>query len=160
MDISAVAREVAVSARALEAEPGFPAAYVERARAAAGALTPFEPPDDDVVAAARLLQMHAGADLHVPVAAPAPRRFLLGAVKRLIDWYLNFLIPPLADTGRTAARFGLAVTERLERVEARQIAGRDALRAEVVALRAQVAALEDRLGEGGPGDPARPRPDR
>lgn len=151
-----MAQELEETARVLEARSGFPAGYVERARAAARALTPIEGADDDVVPAAHLLQEHAGAALGVPVAATPPRRAVQGVVRRLTDWYLSFLIPRVADTGQAAARFAVAVTERLDRVEARHIATRRELEAEVSALRARVAELEARLGGTRPDHTAGP----
>lgn len=122
------------------------AAYLERARETAEALTPFEPTDDAVAAAAADLEMHAGAGLHVPVAATPVRRLGQAGVRRLVDWYLSFLIPPVADLGRAAARFGGAVTGRLEGIEGRQAGARAALEAEAAALRSRVAGVEERLG--------------
>ncbi|MGH9043099.1 MAG: hypothetical protein ACRDZ3_23045 [Acidimicrobiia bacterium] len=122
------------------------AAYVERARAAAGALTPFEPGDDEVAAAAGDLGRLAGSELHVPVATTAVRRVAQTGVRRLVDWHLNHLIPAVAGMGRAAARVGLAAGERLERIEAAQVGTREALTAEVEALRSRVGTLEGRLG--------------
>ena len=149
MDLHAVAREVAASARALEAGPGFPADDVGRARAAAGALNPFDPPDDDVVPAVRLLQMHAGAAPGIRTAATSwsgrSGRRLVG---RLVDWYLHFHDSRAEDIARAAARLGPAVVGRLERIEGGQVAGRERLRTEVADLQARVAELENRLGAG------------
>jgi hypothetical protein len=110
---------------------------VARARAAASALDPVEAADDEVGAAAGLLQHHAGADLRPAAGATTPGRRL---VRRLVDWYLNFLVPPAAGLGQAAARMGRAVPERLDGIEARSMAAR-------AAIRAEVAALRDRLEE-------------
>ncbi|MGH9283090.1 MAG: hypothetical protein ACRD0S_09135 [Acidimicrobiales bacterium] len=114
--------------------------YVARARAAAGALGPVETAGDDVGAAAALLAHHAGADLGPGAAGSNPGQRL---VRRLVDWYLNVLIPPAAGLGQAAARMGRAVPERLDGIEARGIAAREAIRAELAALRDRVTALED-----------------
>ena len=159
MDPRAVAREVEASARALEAGPGFPAGYVERARAAAGALTPFCPLEDDVMAASRDLEMHKGVEPGGPGATASwLRRPGQRLIRRLIDWYLNFLHQQVRRLGPVAARFGEAVAERLDQVEGRQVADRTKFHTEVSALRNRVAGLEDRLGAGPPGDGAGPPP--
>lgn len=161
MDPRAVARELALSARDLEAGPGFPAAYVERARAAAGALAPMEPSDDEVDSAARLLQVQAEADPGVRVAGTwGPRPAGQRLVKRLIDWYLSFLAGRVGEMGQAAARFGSAVTGRLDRSEGRHVTGRDTLRSEVAGLAARVAELEDRLGADPSGGPSGSLPSR
>lgn len=161
MDPRTVARELVLSARDLEAGPGFPAAYVERARAAAGALAPFELSDDEVDGAARLLGVQAEADPAVPVVATwRPRPVGQRLVKRLIDWYLSFLSGRVGEMGQAAARFGSAVTGRLDRIEGRQVTGRDTLRTEVARLEARVTELEDRLGSGRPGGPSGSLPSR
>src|SRR5688572_14490577 len=161
MDPRAVAREVTVSAGAVEAGPSFPADYVERARAAAGALTPFEPADGELVAAVRLLQVQAGLDRRIPVAGTWwPRRSGQLLVGRLVDWYLNFLGVRVGEMAQAAVRNGGAISDRLDRIEGRRTAGRKRLQAEVAALRARIAELEERLGAGPSGDGAGPPPTR
>lgn len=186
MDPRAVARELARSARDLEAGPGFPAAYVGRARAEAGGLTSFDPSDrepgegglpdepgergvpdepgepgvpEDVDDAARLLQARTGADPVVVVGGRwAPRPVGQRVSKRLIHWYLEFLSGRVGEIGRAAARVGPAVAGRLDRIEGRQVAGREAFRAEVAVLRDRVGRLEDRRGGEPLGDASEPRP--
>ncbi|HEY3237957.1 MAG TPA: hypothetical protein VGL92_00235 [Acidimicrobiia bacterium] len=159
MDPRAVVSEVEASAHALEAGPGFPAGYVERARAAAGALTPFCPLEDDVMAASRDLEMHKGVEPGGPGTTASwlrrPGQRLTG---RLIDWYLNFLHQQVRELGPAAARFGEAVNARLDRVEGRQVAGRDRFRTDVSALRTRVDGLEHRLGARRPGRDSGPTP--
>ncbi len=167
MDPRAVARELAESARDLEAGPGFPAAYVGRARAEAGALTSFEPTEEpgergvpeEVDDAARLLQACTGADPVVVVDGTwAPRPVGQRLARRLIHWYLEFLSGRVGEIGRAAARVGPAVAGRLDRIEGRQVAGRRALHAEVAVLRDRVGRLEGRRGGEPPGDALEPRP--
>jgi hypothetical protein len=143
MDPRVAANEVVDAARALEAGPGFPADYVERARAAAAALTPVETGDDEVAAAARELGRVAGADLDPAQAATSPLgRLASRPVGKLVHWYLGYLVPRAADLGRATARLGTAVTGRLDDVEGRRQARRAALESEVEELRRRVAELE------------------
>jgi hypothetical protein len=145
MDPRTVVGEVVRSARALEDRAGFPAAYVERARAAAAALSPVELTDDDVADAARDLGRAAGADLDPSQAATSwPGRLVARPVGKLVHWYLNFLVPQTGDLGRAAARLGVAVATRLDHLEVRCRARRAALQDEVADLRARVAELEQR----------------
>ncbi len=160
MDPRAVARELTGSVHALEADPGFPAGYVERARTAAAGLSPIEVPEDEVptdevTAAARQLHAHAGAGVEVQVEARSPviRAGALAA-HRLVHWYLGFLGHRADQLGRTAARFGEAVTHRLAGLEAGQAATRRALETQATALGARLAELEVRLGPVRPEDPA------
>ena len=161
MDTHAALGEVVASAHALETRPGFPAGYVERARAAAAALAPAETAGEDVAAAAERLAREAGAGIVVPAVETSivrrPTRRLVG---RLVHWYLGFLIPPADAVVRAAASLGGAVPGRLDRVEAGRIAARDALRAEVTTLRTRVAELEDRLGVRPSDGPAGAPPSR
>jgi hypothetical protein len=165
MDPRAVARELAQSARDLEAGAGFPAAYVGRARAEAGGLTSFDPSDretgegEEVYDAARLLQACTGTDPVVVVAGTwAPRPVGQRLARRLIHWYLEFLSGRVGEIGRAAARVGPAVAGRLDRIEGRQVAGRRALHAEVAVLRDRVGRLEGRGGGEPPGDASEPLP--
>jgi hypothetical protein len=165
MDPRAVARELAQSARDREAGAGFPAAYVGRARAEAGALTSFDPSDretgegEEVYDAARLLQACTGTDPVVVVAGTwAPRPVGQRLARRLIHWYLEFLSGRVGEIGRAAARLGPAVAGRLDRIEGRQVAGRRALHAEVAVLRDRVGRLEGRRGGEPPGDASEPLP--
>ena len=177
MDPRAVPRELARSARDLEAGSGFPAAYVGRARAEAGALTSFEPSDHepgergvpvepgergvpvDVDDAARLLEACTGTDPVVVVAGTwAPRPVGQRLARRLIHWYLEFLSGRVGEIGRAAARLGPAVAGRLDGIEGRQVAGREALHAEVAVLRDRVGRLEGRGGGEPPGDASEPLP--
>jgi hypothetical protein len=145
MDPRTVLGEVVRSARALEDRAGFPAAYVERARAAAAALSPVELTDDDVAGAARELGRAAGADLVLSQAATSwPGRLVARPVGKLVHWHLGFLVPQAGDLGRAAARLGVAVAARLDHVEVRRRARRAALHTEVDALRARVEELEPR----------------
>ena len=145
MDPATAANEVVHWAQALEAGPDCPAGYVERARAAAAALTPVEVEDDPVAAAAHELTRAAGAAVDPQRAARSPvGRMASRPVGRLIGWYLGFLLPPAADLGRAAARHGVAVAGRLDRVEVRRVARRAAREDEVRALGARVAKLEQR----------------
>ncbi len=145
MDPATAANEVVHWAQALEAGPDFPAGYVERARAAAAALTPLEMEDGAVAAAARELGRAAGAAVDPVRAARSPvGRLASRPVGKLIGWYLDFLVPPAADLGRAAARLGGAVAGRLDHLEARRLVRQAALADEVRELEARVADLEQR----------------
>jgi cell division protein FtsB len=159
-----VAAEVAAKARALEAEPGFPRPFVERVRAATGWLGVADPAPDDVRHAALLLHRQAHVDLEPPMAARDPlRRAVKQLVRRLVGWYVRFLGAQLGALGQAAARLGLAVAERTERLQATQAADRTELQAELEGLRARVAKLEAALAadstSGTPPAPGEPRSD-
>jgi hypothetical protein len=140
-----VAEEVQAEAERLAADPGFPADYVARVRAAAGRLAVTEGVQDDVRSAALLLEQQALIDVEVPVASRAlPQRLVKQMVRKLIGWYVRFLGHQVGSLGHAAARFALLVAERLDRIEAAQSAEREAMAAEIAALKARVADLEAR----------------
>ncbi|MGH9004014.1 MAG: hypothetical protein ACRDYV_12890, partial [Acidimicrobiia bacterium] len=60
------------------------------------------------------------------------------------------------ELGRAAARLGSAASGRLDRVEARRHAGREAVQADLDTLGARVTDLEERLGHERSGDGAGP----
>jgi hypothetical protein len=145
VDVRAVVEQVTAEARTLEEGEGFPRGYVARVRTAAGALALSDSVADDLRGAVLLLESHAVVDAEVPVTASSlPARLVKRLVKRLIGWYLRFLGHQVSALGQASARFGLAVADRLDRVEAEQVEARRALEAEVAALRARVAELEAR----------------
>lgn len=140
---AAVVAEVTSAARALESAPGFPRSFVERVRAATGWLGAERV--DDLRHAILLLQRQAASDLEPPMAARGwPRRVLKIGVRRLVGWYLRFLGQRIGALGQATARLGLAVAERVERLGAEQAAAR----AELDALRARMARLEETSGTG------------
>lgn len=140
-----VADEVRAEARRLAAEPLFPAAYVARVRAAAARLAVTEGDRDDVRSAALLLEQQAVIEVDVPVAGRAlPQRLVKQVVRKLIGWYVRFLGHQVGVLGQAAARLGLTVAERLDRMEAEQQAEREAMAAQIARLEARVAELEAR----------------
>jgi hypothetical protein len=140
-----VAEEVQAEAERLAAEPGFPADYLARVRTAAARLAVTEGVKDDVRSAALLLEQQAVIDVEAPVASRTlPQRLVKQVVRKLVGWYVRFLGHQVGIFGQATARFALVVAERLDRMEAAQSAERDAMAAEIAALKARVADLETR----------------
>jgi len=140
-----LADEVSAEAARLAAEPAFPAAYLARVRTAATRLSVTEGGHGDVRSAALLLEQQAVIDAEVPVASRTrPQRLLKLVIRKLIGWYMRFLGHQVSLMGQAAARFGLVVADRLDRLEADQGAERAAMVAEIDALKARVADLEAR----------------
>jgi cell division protein FtsB len=140
-----LADEVLAEAGRLAAEPGFPAAYLARVRTAAARFAVTEGVRDDVRSAAFLLEQQAVIEVDVPVTSRAlPQRLVKQVVRKLIGWYVRFLGHQVGVLGQATARFGLAVAERLDQVEATQGAERAAMAAQIAALEARVAELEAR----------------
>jgi hypothetical protein len=144
-----LAGEITVAARGLEEASSFPRDYVRRVRTAAGALAVSGAGDDPVRQAALLLEYQAVVDVVAHVrAGPRSRRLVKTVVKKLVGWYVRFLADQVGVLGRTAARLGTAVAERLERLDAEQAALRAEVDAELARLRARVAELEARQSRG------------
>ena len=140
-----LAAEVAAEAERLAAEPGFPAAYLARARAAAVRFAVTEGVQDDVRSAALLLEQQAVIDVEAPVASRTmPQRLVKQVVRKSVGWYVRFLGHQVGILGQATARFALVTAERLDRIEAAQSAEREAMAAEIAALQARVAELEAR----------------
>jgi hypothetical protein len=141
----ALTDEVLAEAERLAAEPGFPADYLARVRAAAGRLAVTEGDRDDLRSAALLLEQQAVIDVDVPVASRTlPQRLVKQLVRKLVGWYVRFLGHQVGILGQATARFALVAAERLDRLEAAQNAERAAMAAEIAALQARVAELEAR----------------
>jgi hypothetical protein len=140
-----LADEVRAEAARVAAEPGFPAAYLARVRAAAARLAVTEGDRDDVRRAALLLEQQAVIDVEAPVASRSlPQRLVKQVVRKFIGWYVRFLGHQVGILGQAAARLGLVVAERLDRMEADQEADRAAMTGRIAALEARVAELEAR----------------
>ena len=140
-----LADEVRARARQLAAEPGFPAAYLARVRAAAAGMAVTEGVRSDVRSAALLLEQQAVIDVEAPVASRTlPQRLVKQLVRKLVGWYVRFLAHQVGVLGQATARLGLVVAERLDRLEAEQSAERAAMAAEIAALSARVTELEAR----------------
>jgi hypothetical protein len=121
----------AAQARAVD-DPSFPAAKVERIRAAAARLAAGEFRPDDLRHGALLLERQATIDLQVPTASRVPGVSLVKRVlKKLMIWYLRFLGHQISAFGQATARFGVTVANRV-----------DTLDADVAELRQRVEALE------------------
>ncbi len=137
----AVTDEVAAAARALEeaGDPAFPREYISRVRTATAALGLGDDTDAGVRHAALLLESQSAIDTNVPVAgASRARRLIKLLAKKLVGWYLRYVGDQVSVLGRSAAHLGLAVADRVERLDA----DRARLEAEVDSLRARVAELE------------------
>lgn len=140
-----LADEVRAEAERLAEGPGFPAAYLAHVRTAIARLAVTEGGRDDVRSAALLLEQEAVIDVEVPVASRTlPQRLVKQAVRKLVGWYVRFLGHQVGVLGQATARLGLAVAERLDRMEAEQGAERAVMAAEIAALQARVAELEAR----------------
>jgi hypothetical protein len=140
-----LADEVLDEARRLAAEPGFPAAYLAEIRAAVARLAVTEVVPDDVRGAALLVEQRAVIDVEVPVTGRAlPQRLVKQTVRKLVGWYVRSLGHQVGVLGRVTARFGLAVAERLDRMEDTQRADRQALGVRLAELDARIAGLEAR----------------
>ncbi len=140
-----MAEEVKAEAERLAVEPGFPAAYLARVRAAAARMAVTEGVQDDVRSAALLLEQQAVIELEVPVASRTlPQRLVKQVVRKLVGWYVRFLGHQVGILGQATARFALVVAERLDRVEAAQTAATEAQAARIAALESRVAELEER----------------
>jgi hypothetical protein len=139
-----LADEVRAEAARLSAEPSFPAAYLARVRTAAAGLAVTDGGGrDDVRSAALLLEQEAAIDVEAPIASRSlPQRLVKQVVRKLVGWYVRFLGHQVGVLGQAAARLGLSVAERLDRIEAEQGAERAAMGARIAALEARVAELE------------------
>ena len=84
-----------------------------------------------------MLESQATLDLEVPTASNLPGvAAVKRTVKRLMIWYLRYLAAQITSLGQATSRLGLAVAGRVDRLDA-----------DVVELRARVAALESRNSE-------------
>jgi hypothetical protein len=140
-----LADEVQAEANRLAARSDFPAAYLAQVRVATARLGVVQSERDDVRAAALLLEQQAVIDLEPPVAGRAlPQRLVKLLVLKLVGWYVRFVGHQVGILGQAAARLGLAVAERVDRMEAESGAERVAMAARIAALEARVAELEAR----------------
>lgn len=136
---ASLAEEIAIAATAKAGSPEFPAAKVQRFRAAAGRMAAGEFRPDDLRHGALLLERQATIDLQVPTASRVPGVSLVKRVlKKLMIWYLRFLGHQISAFGQATARFGVTVANRV-----------DSLDMDVAELRGRVEALEQKV-EGRP----------
>lgn len=137
---------IAAAAAEREAADGFPRAYVARVRTAAASMSlSATAGDDGLRSAAFALEAQSLIDVDVPTAgASRARRLVKVAVKKAVGWYLRFVGDQVSVLARSAARLGLAVADRVERLDADQAALRAEMEAEIARLRARVAELEAR----------------
>ncbi|MGH8974328.1 MAG: hypothetical protein ACRD0C_14150 [Acidimicrobiia bacterium] len=150
-----VVAEVRDQARALEASPGFPGPLAARVRAATAWMGAGNGAPDDVRFAAHLVARQANRQLEPPaVAGGGLRRLVKVAVVALVGWYGRFLGRHLGAVGQAFSRLGLAVADRVDRLEADQAGELDALRAEVEELRARLADLEAGRARNEPAAPS------
>ena len=127
-----LADDIARAAAELAAAPDFPSARVARIRAAGARLSAREFRPDNLRHAAVLLERQATIDLDVQTAARLPGVSILKRVlKRLMIWYLRFLAQQISAFGQATSRLGVAVANRVDRLDA-----------DVADLQRRVAALE------------------
>lgn len=154
---SALAREIVAAARARSAEPGYPAAYVERVRAATTRLGAVEVSPDDMRAALVLLEQQSRIDVVVPVSSAHRSVGLLKKVlRKLMIFYVRYLGHQVTLLGEATVRFGSAVTDRVERLEEHTAEDRRRQEDELAALSARVDRLERQVGADGAGADAEP----
>ena len=123
-------------AQAAEADPRFTTAVLDAARALSGRLALGGADPDDIRHAALMLESQASLDLEVPTASNLPGVAALKCtLKRLMIWYLRYLAAQITSLGQATSRLGIAVAGRVDRLDA-----------DIVELRARVAALEARAG--------------
>lgn len=136
--------EISAAASLRERAADFPGAYVARVRTAAAAMSlRATAGDDGLRSAAFALEAGSRIDVDVPLGgASRSRRLVKAAVKRTVGWYLRFVGDQVSGLGQSAARLGLAVADRVERLDADQAALRAELEAEIARLRARVDELE------------------
>jgi hypothetical protein len=150
-----VVAEVRDEARALEASPDFPGPLAARVRAATAWMGAGDDAPDDVRFAAHLVARQANRHLEPPsVPGGGLRRLVKVGVVALVGWYGRFLCRHLGAVGQAFSRLGLAVADRVDRLEAHQARELEALRAEVEELRARLAALETGGSRSEPATPS------
>jgi hypothetical protein len=141
-----VLEEVRAQAHSLESSSTFPRHLAERVRAATSWMGTGDTAPDEVRFTAALLSRQATRYLEPPaIPGHGLRRLVKLAIRGLVGWYGRFLCQHVAAVGQAFSRLGLAVAERVDRLEAGQTTDRDALQAELDALRARVASLEAAL---------------
>lgn len=144
--LESVIEEVRAQARTLETSSAFPRQLAERVRAAASWMGTGDTATDDVRFSALLLSRQATRHLEPPaIPGRGVRRVVKQAVRGLVGWYGRYLCQHVAAVGQAFSRLGLAVADRVDRLEAGQARDRDALQAELDTLRARVASLEAAL---------------
>jgi len=112
-------------------------AYVARARAGAARLAPIDVAAGDVRGALALVSQHVEIDPVVPVRANRREvEWAKTALRRGLVWYGRWLAQQTTLLGQAVVRLGTATAERLEQIEA-----------DGSALRASLAALEQRVAE-------------
>jgi hypothetical protein len=144
-----IVADIRAEAFALEASAGFPGSLAARARAASRWMgtgapgTPSSKGAGDVRFAAHLVARQASRHLEPPaIPGTGVRRLVKVAVRALVGWYGRYLCRHLGAVGQAFSRLGLAVADRIDRLEADEAKDRNALRAELAELRARIAALE------------------
>ncbi len=142
----AIVDQVREQARALESEAGFPRRLADHVRATTAWMGAGDTTPDDVRFTAALLSRQATRHLEPPaIPGGGIRRLVKLAVRSVVGWYGRFLCQHVAAVGQAFSRLGVAVAERVDRLEEGQTRDRDALRAELDTLRARVASLEAAL---------------
>jgi hypothetical protein len=136
---TAAAAQIAEAARD---RGGDHAAYVEVVRASLRHLATPELCASDVRGALASVESHAGIDPDPPVVS---RRFHARlsrtAFRRLTGWDLRFLGSQVTVLGHAVVRFGTAMVERAEVLEARA----DRLDDEVASISARLDRLEGKI---------------
>lgn len=150
---AAVVDQVVAEARAWEERADFPRQAVDAVRVATAWLS-AEPSPGDVRHAAQLLAFQAGIPVEPPLASPSlPRRLMKRVVHFLIGWYVRMLSQQVTALGEAAARLGLAVAERTERLQGEVGSDRAVLAARLDSLTDRLSRLEAQVdrGQGPPG---------
>jgi len=133
--------EIGASARAVESSEGFPAAYVEKVRAATARLACTDLDLDDTRSALAMLEQFVNVDAAVPTTSKRASTGLLKRVMlRLTAFALQYVAQQVTLLGQAVVRFGHSLGRRL-----------DAMETDIDDLRARVEQLEAETGKKGRG---------
>ena len=143
--VTDVSAEIEATASARRDQPGYPALYLDRVRAASQRLAAVEVPADDMRGALALFEQQVHIDPVVPVTAA---RRAVGIIKqvlrKLMLWHIRYVADQVTVAGQAAARFGTAVVERVERLEASAGEERRGYDEQLAGIDARLRRLEER----------------
>lgn len=109
----------AASVRRIVERPGFDEDYLQKVRSATVRLSVHPVADGDVRAAAEVLRRHVGIDGSPPVVSSRVAGiYAKKAIGKAVGWYVRFVAGQVTALGGATVSFGVAVAERLERLEA------------------------------------------
>jgi len=130
--------EIEAEARATQARDDFPAAYIEKVRAATSKLACTDLDLDDTSSALAMLEQFVNVDAAVPTTSKrSSTGFLKRVVLRLTAFALQYLAQQITLLGQAVVRFGHSLGRRIDTIEH-----------DIDDLRARVEALEARPGSG------------